>query len=137
MEGYAMPLDAAAATEEKSVIDESRMQPVFARMSEADRAIFTERHHRILEKACSEIKWGDHPVNIRWSIPTLLSRYYVVLLAGPEKRDAARRAQEKKRHPFARLGNLLFLSLTMLLVIYLGVFLETLFFIGYYKFFGG
>jgi len=135
MEGYALPLD-AAPVEEKATIEENRMQPVFARMSEADRAIFTERHRRVLEKACAEIKWGDHPVNIRLSIPTLLSRYYMVLLAGPERRDAARRAEEKKRHRFGRIGNILFLSLMALLIVYLGVFLETLFFIGYYKFFG-
>ena len=136
MEGYALPLDAAPA-EEKTTVEDSRMQPVFARMSEADRAIFSERHRRVLEKACAEIKWGDHPVNIRWSIPTFLSRYYVVLIAGPEKRNAARRTEEKKRHPFARFGNFLFLGLMALLVVYLGVFLETLFFIGYYKLFGG
>lgn len=136
MEGYALPLD-AAPVEEKAAIEDSRMEPVFARMPEADRAIFTERHRRVLEKACAEIKWGDHPVNIRWSIPTLLSRYYLVLLAGPERRSATRRAQEKKRHPFARISNFLFLGLLAILVVYLGLFLETAFFIGYYKLFGG
>jgi hypothetical protein len=136
MEGYALPLDTAPA-EEKAITEDSRMEPVFARMPEADRAIFTERHRRVLEKACAEIKWGDHPVNIRLSIPTLLSRYYMVLVAGPERRDATRRSEEKKRHRFGRIGNFLFLGLLTLLVVYLGVFLETLFFIGYYKFFGG
>jgi len=111
------------------------MQTVFARMSEADRAIFTIRHRRALEKACAEIKWGDHEVRIQWSIPTLLGRYYVIALAGRERRSATRRSHEERRYPFARIGNFLFLGLLSIVAVFLIVFLETMFFIGYYQLF--
>ena len=52
--------------------------------------------------------WGQHPINIRFSIRTLLSRYYIVVLAGPERRDEARRREERKRHPFFTRNNLWF-----------------------------
>ncbi len=54
--------------------------------------------------------WGEHPVNIRFSIRTLLSRYYVVVLAGPERRPKSRRQKERKRHPLATLNNLAFVG---------------------------
>ena len=136
MEGYAISLDDTVG-EEEAATDKGRMHAILTRMPEAERAIFTERHIQALEKACREVKWGVHPVDIRWSFPTLLSRYYVVLLAGPERRCAARRAEEKKHHRVARLGNILFLGLFAVLIAYLGIVLETLFLIGYYRFFGG
>ncbi len=54
--------------------------------------------------------WGEHPVNIRFSIRTLLSRYYVVVLAGPERRPKLRQKKERKRHPLATLNNLAFVG---------------------------
>ena len=45
----------------------------------------------------------NHPVNFRISIPLLVGRYYVTIVAGPERRNAARRRDERRRHP-RRLG---------------------------------
>lgn len=111
------------------------MQTVFARMSEADRAIFTIRHRRALEKACAEIKWGHHQVRIQWSIPTFLGRYYVIALSGRERRSAERRFHEERRYPFARIGNLLFLGLLSIVAVFLIVSLGAMFFIGYNQLF--
>ena len=58
------------------------------------------------EEIASSRDWGQHPINIRFSIRTFLSRYYVVVLAGPENRPKSRRQEERKRHPFATFNNL-------------------------------
>ncbi len=64
--------------------------------------------------------WGQHPINIRFSIRTLLSRYYIVVLAGPERREKARRREERKRHPLFTGNNLWF----TLFLIGLGIFIS-------------
>ncbi len=50
---------------------------------------------------------SDHPVNIRLSIPLLSRRYYLTLVAGTERRSAQRMAEERKKHPLAKTGNVL------------------------------
>ncbi len=41
-------------------------------------------------------------------IRTLLSRYFLVVLAGPERRGEARRREDRKRHPFFTRNNMWF-----------------------------
>ena len=53
------------------------------------------------EDIASSRDWSQHPLNSRFSIRTLFSRYFVVMLAGPEQRQ-----EEKERHPFAKRKNL-------------------------------
>ncbi len=55
--------------------------------------------------------WGNkHPVNIRVSIPLLaLGRFYVIFLAGRERRDGERRRQEREIHPLLTFTNMVFL----------------------------
>ncbi len=62
--------------------------------------------------------WGQHPINIRLSIRTLLNRYYIVVLAGPECRGEARRSEERKRHPFFIRNNLWFTGILIGMVVY-------------------
>lgn len=53
--------------------------------------------------------WMAHPVDIRVSLPLPFGRYYLTLVAGPERRSAERRASESARRPVATMGNFLFL----------------------------
>ncbi len=54
--------------------------------------------------------WGhDHQVNIRLSIPLLLGRYYVTIVAGKERRSRERRAAERTKHPLAKFNNVVVL----------------------------
>ena len=99
-------------------------------LPDSDRELFSEQHISALQKACDELKWSRHPVDIRLSIPTLFSRYYLVLVGGPERRSGARRGEEKRRHPLRTAGNFLFLGGLIALGIYAIVFVETLLFIG-------
>lgn len=52
--------------------------------------------------------WMAHPVDIRVSMPLPFGRYYLTLVAGPERRSAERRAQERARRPVTTMGNFLF-----------------------------
>ena len=55
-------------------------------------------------------EWSSaHPINLRLSLPLVFGRYYVTIVAGRERRSAARLAEERKKHPVATAGNLLFL----------------------------
>ena len=59
----------------------------------------------------SEGNWtSEHPVNIRLSIPLLFWRFYLVILAGKERRDSNRRAMERQQHPLLKRGNVVALG---------------------------
>ncbi len=82
---------------------------------------FTEIQLESLRQALAQPK--RHLIDIRLSIPTLFQRFYIVFLAGPERRSLERLRQEKRK--FFTLGNLLFLagSVAVLGVVSYNVFL--------------
>jgi hypothetical protein len=54
---------------------------------------------------------ANHPVNLRLSVPLpFLGSYYMTLVAGKERRSKVRLAEERKKHPIATAGNLLFFA---------------------------
>ncbi len=58
------------------------------------------------------VPWdGDHPVNLRLSIPLLFKRYYVTIVAGEERRRHERLSAERRKHPLVTRGNLAFFAL--------------------------
>ena len=52
---------------------------------------------------------GQHPINLRVTLPLPFRRWYVTLVAGPERRSEERLKQERERHPLDTLPNLMFL----------------------------
>ena len=54
-------------------------------------------------------EWGQHPLNLRVTLPLPFRRWYVTLVAGPEKRCAERLIAERGKHPLDTLPNLMFL----------------------------
>lgn len=71
--------------------------------------------------------WERHPVDIRISIPLFVRRYYVTIVAGPERRSPTRLATERKKHPLLTAANVL-VMLVFSTICGLGVFtlLQTL-----------
>jgi len=124
-----MPLDSTGKSSLPFDYD-GLMTGLLHNLPENGRRLFTEDHVEALQEACDKLKWNRHPVDIRLSIPTLFSRYYLVLVGGPERRAGARREDERRRHPFRTAGNFLFLGGLIALGIYAVVFVETLLFIG-------
>ena len=55
--------------------------------------------------------WQSHPIDIRISIPLPFGRWYFTLVGGPERRSRTRRAEERRKHPLLRLGNIVLLFL--------------------------
>lgn len=68
-----------------------------------------------IRRALTEAPWQNYPVDIRFTVNLPFSPFFVTILAGPERRDAGRRAADRRRHPFNRPGNLLFLLAVVLL----------------------
>ncbi|WP_017297346.1 hypothetical protein [Nodosilinea nodulosa] len=56
---------------------------------------FSDRQREALQAALATTLWQKHAVDIRLSIPLLLKRYYLVVVAGPEKRSRERRQQDQ------------------------------------------
>lgn len=60
---------------------------------------------------------SDHPVNIRLSIPLVFRRFYITIVAGTERRDRERRETERSKHQLCKLGNIVFLGYSGLIVL--------------------
>ncbi len=50
--------------------------------------------------------WGNHhAINIRLTIPLFFGCYYLTIVAGKERRSSERLADERKKHPLVKIGN--------------------------------
>ncbi len=135
-----MPLDTSVehrvSTDDEhqvSTDDNGLFKALVNRLPESERSAFSRHQMEVMKSACKGLKWGAHPVDIRLSIPTLFNRFYVVILAGKERRGKARRSDEKHRHRFNRVSNYLFISLIMGLGLYLAIMIEALLVIAFYE----
>ncbi|MEG3616913.1 hypothetical protein V5T82_00460 [Magnetovibrio sp. PR-2] len=52
--------------------------------------------------------WNHHPINIRFSVPFVGSRFYFTLVAGRERRTHERRHEDRTDHPLLTWGNAFF-----------------------------
>jgi hypothetical protein len=65
-------------------------------------------HEQLLaiRQAAEEMAWGEHPIDIRLSLPWPGGRRYVVLLGGRDQRGPAKRLQKHTRASAIRVGNI-------------------------------
>ena len=61
-----------------------------------------------IREAARRDAWVGHPVDLRLSLPLPFGRCYVTLVAGRERRSAARRRSD--HHPLDSLGNVFFFA---------------------------
>jgi len=73
-------------------------------------ASFTPEQLQAMQTAIQTTQWRQHPVDIRLTLPLLWKRFYVVLIAGPERRSQQRRQTDRNAHPILTPANLLFVS---------------------------
>lgn len=78
---------------------------------------FTELQLEMIEHALERGPWQGHVVDVRLSVPLLWRRFYLVILAGPERRSAQRREGERARHPLWTVANTILIALFILLSI--------------------
>lgn len=77
---------------------------------------FTQAQLAAVKIAFGGRAWGAHPVDIRTSFPFLWRRYYIVLIAGRERRAAKRRSLERREHPLTTFANGIVAGLFFLLI---------------------
>jgi hypothetical protein len=68
-----------------------------------------------LVEAARGRQWGSHPVDIRFSGPLLFRRFYLAVIAGPERRSPQRVAADRQAHGLVRLGNAVFVFGTVVI----------------------
>ena len=124
-----MPLD-TSVEQQISTDDNGLFRAVLSRIPENECMAFSGHQMEVLKAACKGLRWGEHAVDIRLSIPTFLSRYYLVLLAGEERRDNARRAEERRWHRFHKVGNYLFIAFVLGLGLYTAILIEAFLFVA-------
>ena len=78
---------------------------------------FTELQLKAIEHALGDGRWDDQPVDVRLSIPVLWRQFYLVLLAGPERRSAERRNSESVRKPGRIVADMILLVLFLMLLV--------------------
>ncbi|MCH9019960.1 MAG: hypothetical protein IIA73_06315 [Proteobacteria bacterium] len=69
---------------------------------------FSDAQLEAIVAAFGTRRWRDHPIDIRLTIPLVGRAYYLVVLAGAERRSRRRRRAERIAHPFVTLGNAIF-----------------------------
>jgi hypothetical protein len=90
------------------------LEQFFARIPAKTAESFTGDQILAIKMAFGARDWGLHAIDLRFSVPLL--HYYVVMVAGPEKRSKLRRRKDRGFHPVATLGNSLALILFLALL---------------------
>lgn len=86
-------------------------EQIMARILPEAKATFTADQLNALKLACRQVSWkNSHPIDIRLSIPGYPHRFYVVFLAGKERRSPQRYASSDCRKALATLTALIILS---------------------------
>ncbi len=60
-----------------------------------------------IRNAAKQDTWEEHPVDIRLGLLSPFGRLYLTLVAGRERRGAARLVVQRARHPLSGLANLI------------------------------
>ncbi len=76
------------------------------RLPRGVRRSFDHEQLLAIRQAAEEMAWGEHPIDIRVSLPWPGGRRYVVLLGGRDQRGPAKRLQRHTRTSAVRVGNL-------------------------------
>ncbi len=75
------------------------------RLPRGVRRSFDHEQLLALRQAAEEMAWGEHPIDIRLSLPWPGGRRYFLVLAGRERRELSRPAGQRRRSPPIRVGN--------------------------------
>jgi hypothetical protein len=79
---------------------------LMVRLPRRVRRSFDHEQLLALRQAAEEMAWGEHPIDIRLSLPLPRARHYLVLVGGKERRHGRRHVGEWRRHPPVRTGNI-------------------------------
>ena len=98
--------DRQVADAPKKTTDDSHAARVLARMGDAAQTLNEAQKEAVLRAFGAG--WGQHPVNIRLSLPWVGGRFFTTVVAGMERRAPVRRITDRDSHPLRTVGNLFF-----------------------------
>ncbi|WP_341531888.1 hypothetical protein WKK05_38440 (plasmid) [Nostoc sp. UHCC 0302] len=96
-------------------------QKLFAQIAPEIADTFNGEQLEAIRRSFCSHAWTRHPLDIRLSVPIPRLKFYLVLLAGSERRSQLRLRYQKRLYPFWTPANILFLmgfSITLLACIY-------------------
>ncbi|WP_413171274.1 hypothetical protein [Anabaena azotica] len=89
----------------------------FAQVSPEIAATFTKEQIEALQKGFPSREWNDHSIDLRISFPVSLISFYLVILAGEERRSKQRLQYEKNLYPLWTPGNIFFIMVFSFIII--------------------
>ncbi len=89
----------------------------FSRIPAETARTFTDAQLDAVKMAFGARSWGSHAVDIRWSIPLISRRLYILFLAGQERRPLARLALERALRPFWTFANAVVITAFILMLL--------------------
>jgi hypothetical protein len=92
---------------------------ILARLPDEIHSRLTPDLKRAIAQAAAPRAWNDHRVDIRLSIPLPFGRYYLALVAGPERRPPQRRTADSAAHRLMTFANMAFVL--AIVVVFYGV----------------
>lgn len=95
-------------------IEDPFFKQFLARVPKALANSYTDAQLDAIKRAYGARTRGAHLVDIRLSVPWITRRFYVVFLAGGERRPAGRVALERALRPMWTIANALFIGLFIL-----------------------
>lgn len=90
-------------------INDSVLMELFADIPPEVVDTFNEEQLKAIKKVLMSRSWSRHCINLRFSIPLPRSGFYLMLLAGPERRSKERRYADKVAYPLLNFSNIAFL----------------------------
>ena len=126
-----MAPESAVLTDQAEEESSGLFKALLENLPPSQRDAFSPEQRAALRDAADRCNWSGHATDIRLSIPLVSKRYYLVLLAGEEKRSRDRLRRERKERPVATLGNIAFLLGLVSLGTIIGSFVWTLLFVWY------
>jgi len=85
------------------------LEQFFSRIPRDMAESFSDDQLLAIKRAFADQVGKDHSIDIRVSLPLLFRRYYMVFIAGPERRDQARRRRDKGTRRIAKGTNIVFM----------------------------
>ena len=88
---------------------------LFQRLPEEMRLRIPPDLRAALVEAARNRPWATHAVDIRFSMPLLFRRFFLAVIAGPERRNLDRVAADRRAHSLMSIGNVVFVLGTVLI----------------------
>ena len=73
-------------------------------------ATFTAAQLQAIKRSFSSRSWNRHPLDIRLSVPVPGRRFYLVIVGGPERREASRIREQNREYPLLTVTNTLVIA---------------------------